>query len=235
MKRLYQFIGISFLSILVGLALGTIPASYSGFITRDQTPTTTTTTTTTTTESALLVTGQTTSYVNFDDGYYQKGVAKSYTVYTTGQYSGTTSITVNSKVDNHSNNVVYDNKTTLMWSRYISGSVGPGSDGKLPWTTTGAAATAEGIFPYCAAANTMSLAGYSDWRIPNINEITSLLDYSGSYGRPNSAIWPVWSSAQWSSTTSKAVTTEASRLYDGGSNFFPKTGTFQISLVRGGV
>ena len=40
----------------------------------------------------LLKTGQTTSYVDYDDGYYEKGIAKSYTVLTTGQFSGTSTI-----------------------------------------------------------------------------------------------------------------------------------------------
>jgi len=41
----------------------------------------------------LLKTGQTTQYNSeLDDGYYEAGVAKSYTVLTTGQYSGTTNI-----------------------------------------------------------------------------------------------------------------------------------------------
>lgn len=41
--------------------------------------------------SKLLKTGQTTQYNSeLDDGYYEKGVAKSYTVNTTGAQSGTT-------------------------------------------------------------------------------------------------------------------------------------------------
>ena len=40
-----------------------------------------------------LKTGQTTQYNSeLDDGYYQKGLAKAYTIYTTGQYSGTTNV-----------------------------------------------------------------------------------------------------------------------------------------------
>ena len=43
--------------------------------------------------SKLLKTGQTTQYDNEpDDGYYEKGVAKSYTVNTTGDQSGTTNV-----------------------------------------------------------------------------------------------------------------------------------------------
>jgi len=41
----------------------------------------------------LLQTGQTTQYSSeLDDGYYQTGIAKSYTVLTTGQHSGTTNV-----------------------------------------------------------------------------------------------------------------------------------------------
>ena len=41
----------------------------------------------------LLKTGQTTQYGGYpDDGFYQKGVAKSYKVYTTGQFVGTSNI-----------------------------------------------------------------------------------------------------------------------------------------------
>jgi hypothetical protein len=40
-----------------------------------------------------LKTGQTTQYSSeLDDGYYQKGIPKTYTVLTTGQYSGTTNV-----------------------------------------------------------------------------------------------------------------------------------------------
>lgn len=45
------------------------------------------------TACALLKTGQTTQYSSeLDDGYYQKGVAKSYTINTTGAQSGTTNV-----------------------------------------------------------------------------------------------------------------------------------------------
>src|SRR3990167_10979170 len=93
----------------------------------------------------LLKTGQTTSYGSgdgVDDGGLEKGLSKSYSVLTAGQYAGTTDITINSKTDEHSNNCVVDLNTRLMWSRYVSASVGPASDGLLPWTTTGSGSTA---------------------------------------------------------------------------------------------
>ncbi len=44
-------------------------------------------------EAKLLSTGQTTQYSSeLDDGYYKKGIAKSYSVLSTGQYSGSANI-----------------------------------------------------------------------------------------------------------------------------------------------
>ena len=188
----------------------------------------------------LLVTGQTTSYVDYDDGYYEKGVAKptaAYTVLSTGQYSGTTAITINAKTDTHSNNCVLDNNTGLMWSRYQAASVGPGSDGLLPWTTTGSGATAEGIFPYCLAANTASLAGWTDWRIPNLYELLSIGIAEAPGSGPNSTAFPSYNTAYgWTSTTRAAGTSSAMavRHTDLSLSSDLKTATKNVILVRGG-
>lgn len=166
----------------------------------------------------LLATGQATSYgsgTGVDDGALQLGIAKptsAYLILTTGQYSGTTNITINGKTDAHSNACVVDLNTRKMWSRTASASVGPASDGKLPWTTTGSGATAEGIFPYCAAANTAALAGYSDWRVPNFFELFGLADSEAPTGYPNSTAFPTLTVAVWSSTTRPDSTTSAMRM-----------------------
>ena len=188
--------------------------------------------------SLLLKTGQTTSYVDYDDGYYEKGIAKSYTVLTAGQFAGTTNITINSKTDVHSNNCVLDNNTGLMWSRYVSASVGPASDGKIPWTTTGAGATAEGIYPYCAAANVALLGGYGDWRVANRFELESLFNIELISANPDIIAFPSgWTASFWTSSTVKEDTTYAWSMsvgWGGDTQSRIKTNNYCIALVRGG-
>jgi len=189
----------------------------------------------------LLATGQVTSYgsgTGVDDGALKKGIVKAYTILTAGQYAGTTNITINSKTDAHSNNCVEDNNTGLMWSRYVSASVGPASNGLLPWTTTGSGATAEGIFPYVAAANAAALAGYSDWRIPNDTELMSLRKVLAANAAPDSTAFPSWPlDIVWTSTTtSSSLTANANRAAFSNSTLAGsvKTTNWYCALVRGG-
>lgn len=182
----------------------------------------------------LLKTGQITQYGStLDDGYYEKGLAKSYTILTTGQYSGTTNIALNAKTDAHSNNCVVDNVTRLMWSRYASASVGPTSNGLLPWTTNG---SGEGIFAYAAAANTASLAGYSDWRVPNVFELLSIMDEEAANGLPDSTAFPSFPLTILSATTTPSNTSNAqlANFNAGGVGNQSKTLTANVLLVRGG-
>lgn len=187
----------------------------------------------------LLATGQTTSYgsgTGVDDGALRVGQGKAYSILTNDQYSGTTDIVVNGKTDTHSNNCVKDLNTGLMWSRYVSASVGPASDGKLPWTTTGSGGTAEGIFTYCAAANAAGLAGYSDWRIPNALELINIADFEAVAGLPDSTAFPSWPITAWSSTTQPNATTSALYVAFNPASIVSaqaKTGNFAAPLVRG--
>lgn len=184
------------------------------------------------TQSVMLATGQTTSYVDYDDGYYEKGIVKAYTVLTAGQYSGTTNITLNGKTDAHSNNAVVDNNTGLMWSRYVSASVGTSSNGNLPWTTN---VNGEGIFAFCAAANAASLGGYTDWRVPNFMELISLIDGEPSTGAPDVTAFPNGISTCWTSSVLTTDVTKALVIFLSGQSLYSalKTADARVILVRG--
>lgn len=185
----------------------------------------------------LLATGQATVYVAGDNGTNQNGVKKAYTLLNAGQFSGTVSIAINSKTDTHSNNVALDNNTGLMWSNHAAASVGPTSNGLLPWTTTGSGGTSEGIFPYLTAANVALLSGYADWRIPNIFELMSLADFEAATSAPDATAFPSWSTASpfWSSTTQTSGTTLAMEVTyaNGIISAALKTTTALLALVRG--
>ena len=183
-----------------------------------------------------LATGQTTPYSSeLDDGHYEKGLAKSYTVYTTGQYNGACVFLLNGKTETQSHNCVLDRNTGLMWARYTSAqsaSLGPGSDGKMTWT-----GAADDIFQYAAAANVAELGGYSDWRIPNDFELAGLRNMEVSNALPGATAFPSWSDADyyWSSTTLPNYTSYAVRVYFINGNVYStaKTTAYFASLVRG--
>lgn len=181
--------------------------------------------------SLLLKTGAVTSIVDYDDGYYQKGISRSLTILTDGQYSGTTALVLNAKTDNHSNACVLDNNTGLMWSRVAVLTIGPNDNGTLPWTTDG---NGDGIYPLVAVANSSALAGYSDWRIPNLMELFSIFKVGGadtttfpSY--PTAA--PTWTSTSIHNFTSVAGVINPSNGFPGNST---KTNSNRCLLVRGG-
>jgi len=71
--------------------------------------------------------------IALEDGHYEMGISRAYRLLTEGQYSGTTSIAINGKTESKSNNCVLDLRTGLMWSRYLSNTVGPSSNGSLYW------------------------------------------------------------------------------------------------------
>ncbi len=188
----------------------------------------------------LLVTGQVTQYSGeLDDGYYEAGESRNYEILTTGQHAGACVFVLNGKTENQSHNCVRDLRTGKMWARYTSAqsaSVGPASDGKMPWT-----GTADSIFQYCAMANAAEteLGGYNDWRIPNDIELASLRNMEAATAVPDATAFPGWSIATyyWSSTTQPINTSYAMNVIfaNGYVRDNTKTTTYFASLVRGGV
>lgn len=111
---------------------------------------------------------------------------------------------------------VTDNCTGLTWQR-------ASAPGEYTW--------AEAL-QYC---EDLALGGETDWRLPNVRELHSIVDY----GRDHPAIDPVFESGMawyWSSTTLSVTPTDAWAVnfgYGGAVNELGKTGTHPVRAVRG--
>lgn len=199
------------------------------------------------TAGPLLKSGQTTDNTPAGrtakaDGGTQRGIIGSkannqYEIFTAGQYSGTTNITVNGKTDVHSNNCVFDKVTSLLWARSPSANVfGTGSQG-LQWTDT---TNNEDIFEYCDQANLASFAGFTDWRVPNIVELCSLPLYQiGLSPCINQTAFPSWGTGNiWSGTDDPSggsvIKLNVDFTFGGISRNF-QTNRLRIVLVRLGI
>ncbi|MFC1609750.1 DUF1566 domain-containing protein [Myxococcota bacterium] len=125
---------------------------------------------------------------------------------------------------NNGNGTVTDNLTGLIWER----------------APTGAAGTWTAALSYCENLN---LAGYSDWRLPNEKELSSL----AHWGKISIADWlntqgfvdvlgttySYWSSSTYPAVASKALTFRMSNGRLGEAN--KSSSTFYAWAVRGGV
>ncbi|MCK6557413.1 DUF1566 domain-containing protein [Candidatus Binatia bacterium] len=155
------------------------------------------------------------------DGEFQKGVARAY-------------------VDN-GDGTVTDTKTGLMWEKLSAdGSI---HDAYNTYTWTAAVTTK------IATLNGGGFAGYTDWRLPNINELLSLVNY-GALGPAidaafNTACVPsctvttcscTVSSYYWSSTTYRSSPSGAWVVGFGSGDVGAglKSTNFYVRAVRGG-
>lgn len=137
------------------------------------------------------------------------------------------------KRESISNNTVLDLKTGLTWLRYASVKMGAYSNGRMPWT-----GQLFDIFAWCAACNAANVGGFSDWKIPNVNQLLSLQNWTSNVF--NASAFPSTPGYMWTSTTRYAVTTSA--LYrdnsiSGAIAAYSKAGDGtlgQVMLVRGG-
>jgi hypothetical protein len=88
----------------------------------------------------------------------------------------------NQFVDN-ADSTITDTATGLMWMKYDSGHLGAGENGALNWGEA------------LSWAELADHAGYSDWRVPTVKELQSIVDYTRSPATHNTpAIDPVFAS-----------------------------------------
>ena len=107
----------------------------------------------------------------------------------------------------HGDGTVSDNRTGLMWMKCIYGQAHNLSDNSCGITSTGAAGTWQEAFAKANAFNSDDPLGlaYTDWRLPNVKELLSLVDLSSFEPPINQAIFPsADGQSQWTSTLSAA-------------------------------
>jgi hypothetical protein len=124
----------------------------------------------------------------------------------------------------------YHKTTGLTWMRC---SLGQTWDGK---TCSGAAATYE-WGEALKAANGFRFAGFSDWRLPNKNELESLIEEACSSPAVNAAVFPDTPSSYFWSSSPYAASANGAWSVDfgfGAVNASVKTGKLHVRLVRGG-
>lgn len=166
-------------------------------------------------------TGQTTTYSTGDDGSLQKGTVGTNS---TGRFVVATDPSGN--VCTSGQEVESDLQTGLMWVQAPSLT-------KYTWANAIISDSSGGAIPstYC---------GYGDWRLPNSNELRSLVNY----GKSNVATWlndqgfsnVQTNSSYWSSTTYVMGTTRAwtVNMYSSSMPSDTKTNFYYVWPVRGG-
>jgi hypothetical protein len=134
------------------------------------------------------------------------------------------------KVGNDGNKIIIDNLTKLQWQDHSDN-----KDKTFKW---------DDAVKYC---NDLVYAGYSDYRLPSINELQSIVDYGKSAPSINSVFRSTSSSYYWSSTVKDTNTYKDSEgksytgypwvvyfNYGNSGNYSNKTDSYYVRCVRGG-
>jgi hypothetical protein len=133
---------------------------------------------------------------------------------------------------NNGDGTITDNLNGLMWTQNADA---PGPAGCNPGTTV----TWQGALNYAACLNTNTYLGYNDWRLPNREELRTLVNY----GQANKVPWLntqgfsnvqtnwYWSSTTWTTTDSFASVVG---MGNGIMTFDAKTASTYVWPVRAG-
>ena len=134
------------------------------------------------------------------------------------------SIFVNAEFKRDDNGIVTDTKSALFWQDDFRNE-NNNTQGELAWRDA---------LIYCEA---LTLGDYNDWRVPNINELSTLLDRNKELYRSEVFLYPLYWDWTWSSSTSPsnpynalcvAFSSEVSYFS------FDKVKTLSVRCVRGG-
>ena len=116
-----------------------------------------------------------------------------------------------------SGNIVTDSTTGLQWQDDAVGST-------MTW---------QSAIDYCEA---LVLDSYDDWRLPNKNELITIIDYDVSNPAIDNHFQNTISNYYWSSTTHASNTSYAWFVYFnfGGTYYYSKYGSYYVRCVRAG-
>jgi hypothetical protein len=150
---------------------------------------------------------------------------KSKALYVRAVRGGPTESSLTVRYRDNGDGTVTDLFTGLMWEKNISEYTS-----FMSW---------ENALAYCEGLN---LVGYSDWRMPTIKELRSLIDYSLFYPAVDTTFFPEKSSRYWSShwtSTTMANNTGSAWIigfigYNYGGGSIDKRGSSYVRAVRGG-
>lgn len=167
------------------------------------------------------------------DGQFQKG------------------ITTTPRFTDNANGTVTDNVTGLIWSTQANciASIYPGydndgtlGDGKVTWQHALDFIVGVNNATYNCGDTSNGGSNQSDWRLPNIVEMLSLVDYSQGkpalpIGHPFGSITSAISYSYWSSTTlwSNGASARVVDYWDGIGSYISKTASMYVWAVRGGI
>lgn len=141
-----------------------------------------------------------------------------------------TASTPNTAFSDNDDGTVTHHKTGLIWQRCSLGQSWDGSD------CTGNATDFTWADAVAAAAQ-HTLAGFSDWRLPNKNELASIIEYRclgpaiNNQQFPNTTSSWYWSSSPYANDSNYAWLVD---FYYGNVFFRDKNGYIHVRLVRAG-
>lgn len=129
-----------------------------------------------------------------------------------------------SKFVDNGDGIVTDTQTGLMWVK----------DGNSEGCNNGKSLTWEQAIKFC---NKLKFAGYSDWRLPTINELQSIVNYGTYNPSIDTSYFPnTKDNYYWSATTYVYSTGYAWYVYFGNGyvTYNDKTSYDYVRPVRGG-
>ena len=140
--------------------------------------------------------------------------------------------TPDSQLTDNGNGTITDTKTGLMWKKCVEGVTGNLCD-----TGAAAAFTWQTALQQPGVVNGSGFATYQDWRLPNIKELTSIVEeqcYGPSINLnrfPNTPVSVVWSGSPDANYSDYAWFVN---FHDGYSYYYNRNVSVQMRLVRSG-